>query len=152
MSQYENKPSPLVLYSGLAGLILFTIGILVYFFYVASITIYFLVTLPNHISFDKGAFYLLGAGVGLSALIFAGIYESCLGKVLSKKTSSRITKVALAGLLVMFSLPHVMHYLADRLLKKQGYLICDQTSHQWLHSKTIVYVKNSNICSLPDVE
>ena len=146
MSRHEEKPSTLVLYGGLGLLILFTMGALLYFFYVAGIMVHSIVTLPDHISFDKGAFYLLGAGVGLSALIIAGIYESCLGKILSKKVSGIITKAALVGFLTMFALPHVAHYLTDRFLKKEGYQICREASRQWLHSKTVVYVKNSDIC------
>ncbi len=146
MPRHVDSQNTLVLYGGLTILSLVSVVALLYFAYVSAVTIQDMATLPAVISFDKGAFYLLGAGAGLSALIVAGIYESCLGRQLSKRTASIITKVALGGFIVMLALPHVTDYLVSGFLSNQGYVVCHDASRQWLHSTTIVYARNNRTC------
>jgi hypothetical protein len=147
MSRHEKKPSKLLLFGGLTLFGLMTIGGLGYFLFVAINMLGNLLSLPDHISFDKGAFYLPGVSIGLAALIYAGVYESCLEKTLTEKHTRQITKFAISGIIIMFLFPHLAHYLTDQFLQNKKYEICREVSRQWLHSRTIVYVRDAGVCS-----
>ena len=146
MSRHEKKPSNLVLYGGLTLLSLMAIGGLGYFLFEAINVLSKLLSLPDYISFDKGAFYLLGASIGLAVLIYAAVYESCLGKTLGDKHARQITKVAISGIIIMFALPHLVHYLTAQFLQNKEYGVCQEVSRQWLHSRIIVYAKDNDVC------
>lgn len=135
-----------MLYGGLTLFASMAIGALAYFLFAAVSLFSEFLSTPDYISFDKGAFYLLGGSVGLAALIFAGIYESCLGRSLGKKLATQITRVAIVGIIIMLALPQVVHYFADNFLHNKGYEVCHEVSRRWLHSRTIVYVRNEGLC------
>jgi len=148
MSQHEKQISKPMLYAGLGALIIMTMIGISYFTYAVFTLGKDLSNHSDNISFNKGAFYLLGASIGLASIVFAGIYESGLGHTLSKALGSTITKVALAGLIIMLVLPHVTHYFVSSAVESDGYSICDAASHQWLYSKTIVFTRNEEACRL----
>lgn len=97
--------------------------------------------------FDKGSYYALGVGVGLMAIAFAGVQETWLRKPLTKRSTSIISKLAIAGVVLTFTVPHIMHYASDRHLKNSGYSVCAEASHQWLFVRNIVYIQPSIECS-----
>ncbi len=96
---------------------------------------------------EKGSFYMLGVGVGTLALSFAGVLETWLGKTLTQKATSFISKMGITGVVLMFTLPHLIHYIADDYLESNDYSICVAASHQWLFVRDIVYVQESITCS-----
>lgn len=97
--------------------------------------------------FDKGSFYLLGVGAGMFILAFTTVQEAWFDKPLSDQQASLLTKGALLSIVLLFSLPHVIHYFADVNLKSQGYTVCEEASHQWRFVRDIVYIKDSVECS-----
>jgi len=141
-----QKPSALVLYGTLSMLIAIALTAFGFFFVRAIGLFDDLKVLPPSISFDKGAFYLFGVGLVLSVLTFAGIYESVMRKTLAPKLSGQFTKLVIGGVVVTLLLPHLVHYGVQSFLTSRGYEVCGGASHQWLHSRTIVYVRNQDVC------
>ncbi|WP_020159900.1 hypothetical protein [Methylobacter marinus] len=99
------------------------------------------------IVFDKGVFYLLGAGVTLGALTLGGLYQGILRLPLTKKVTKILTNVLIGGVVVMFVLPHIVHYPVESYLEGRGYNICEQASYRWFTYRKIVYVSNSEACA-----
>jgi len=95
---------------------------------------------------DKGAFYMLGAGVTMLVLSFVMVREILLGKILTDKAASLLSKIGIAGVVIMFSLPHVIHYVSSSYLESNGYTVCEEASHQWLFNKKTVYIQESVEC------
>ena len=99
------------------------------------------------IVFDKGSFYMLGVGIGMLILAIVTVQEGWLGRVLSKKQSTYLTRLAVISLAVLFVVPHFVHYLTDSYLSIRGYSVCEEASHQWLFVRDIVYVQESMECN-----
>lgn len=140
------NPSKPMLYTGLVFLIGLAVVVLSYFMQSVIELIQALVSLPEVVSFDKGAFYMSGVFLGLVVLIFAAIYESVLRKELTEKIASICTKTGIAALVIIFILPMVVHSGVENHLLQKNYSICSEASHQWLHSRTIVYVSSRDKC------
>ena len=102
--------------------------------------------------FDKGSLYMLGAGIGLSALTFAILYEGILRRNLTKRVTKIITKSALAGIILMFLLPQLLHYLTNTYLTEKRYIVCVEASYQWLFYKKIVYTDIQSTCEALNVK
>ncbi|MFL0796328.1 MAG: hypothetical protein K6L73_02415 [Cellvibrionaceae bacterium] len=96
--------------------------------------------------FDKGSFYMLGVGVGMLILAIVTVQEGWLGKPLSKRQLAFLTKSAFVGIALIFTVPHLTHYSANKYFLEQGYKVCDDASHQWLFVRDIVYIKRSIEC------
>lgn len=92
----------------------------------------------------KGAFYGLG---GIGALATAW----CSAVLVFRKEVPELQLVWLGRLLIasvilMFTLPHAVHYPAAAYLESRGYKECEPQSQQWLHDRTIVYTQTSAQC------
>ena len=124
----------------------FTVFVLIYFILSITDLLQILSSLPEVVSFDKGAFYLPGVFLGMSVLIFAIVYEAVLRKEATKKYASICTKIIIAALLIIFALPMIAHSGVENHLLQKKYSICSEASHQWLHSRTIVYVSSRDKC------
>lgn len=97
--------------------------------------------------FDKGSFYMLGVGIGLLILSVVTVQEGWLGKPLSKRQSVHLTKAAFIAIALIFTVPHIVHYSANKYLLGKGYMVCDEAAHQWLFVRDIVYIQPSVKCS-----
>lgn len=96
---------------------------------------------------DKGSYYMLGVGIGMLDLSFVVIWEQWLAKPLTKTVTKIFSRLAVASVVLLFALPHAIHYLADVNLKSKGYLVCEEASHQWLFVRNIVYIQQPMECS-----
>ena len=103
--------------------------------------------LTEIVVFDKGSFYMLGVGGGLAVLSFVTIQEGWLNRPLSKSQSKLLTKLAILSIVLVFMLPHIVHYVANNYLQNQGYSVCEKASHRWLFVRDIVYIQDSVTCS-----
>lgn len=147
MIEQSQKPSWMLLYGVLTFLILLAAGLL-YVFITSSIKLYSGISLlTSSITFDKGAFYLPGCEIGFGVLLFVIIYEIALGKELTKKIARSCTQIGIIALIAVFSLPPIAQYMVEKIMHKHNYELCEPASHQWLFSKTIVYVNNSAVCN-----
>ena len=99
------------------------------------------------IIFDKGSYYMLGVGVGLLSLGYMIVSEFWFGRPLTSRQSSFFSGLAISGIVLVFVVPHMAHYVADKYLKKNGYSVCEEASHQWLFIRDIVYIAGSVECS-----
>jgi hypothetical protein len=144
-----KKPGWVARIFGTLFLVSFAIGAFVFFFY--ELFSFFGSLSADLVVIMKGPFYMLGGGIALSVLVCAGIYESWLGKRLTKKQRSVIEKLIVGGLVLMFTLPHVIHYAMDSVLEGRGYSFCGAASSQGLRNANIVYIRQPLECT-KDVE
>ncbi len=98
------------------------------------------------LKFDKGAFYMLGVGLGLAILSFVLVYEFWHGNSLTKKLTKTCTWLALFSVLLLLFFPQAMHFWTDNYLEEKGFFICEQASSQWLFVTEIVYVSGEHDC------
>lgn len=98
------------------------------------------------IIFDQGAFYLLGATIGLLALIWIMIYQGILMRELTEKVTSWFSRIAVAGILTAFILPIVSHVVVEKIVLDKGYKICTAESSTWFYLSEIVYLKTGSAC------
>ncbi|MBU3068583.1 hypothetical protein KOI40_02065 [Aestuariicella sp. G3-2] len=62
------------------------------------------------IEFDKGAVTMLEIGLGLLLLTVGGMIQGLFGKDLTPKYESLFTKGIVVSILLVFLLPHAVHY------------------------------------------
>jgi hypothetical protein len=96
--------------------------------------------------FDQGAFYLLGATIGLLALIWIMIYQGILMKELTEKLTSWFSRIAVSGMLTVFILPVVSHIVIEKIVLDKGYEICTAETSTWFYLSEIVYLKTGSAC------
>lgn len=142
----REKPSMVMRWSAPALFIAMTAGALFWFLLASIDVVGQVLAKPESLSFDKGAFYLLGVGVALAVLSFVLVHEFWFGKTLSGWLSRTLTNIAVAAVIAMVALPHATHYAVDSYLADRGYTICEGASRQWLHSRTIVFVETGAVC------
>lgn len=94
------------------------------------------------ITFEKGAFYLFGVGGGLLTIVFNIVYSGILKKELPDFLHVLLTRLLIGSVVLTFALPQIVHITIEPYLEDQGYQICREKSHRWLHVVTIVYTKN----------
>ncbi len=96
--------------------------------------------------FDKGSYYMLGVGIGLLSLGLVAAIEFWGGKPITSKQNFIFSRLAISGVILLFVVPHVAHFAADKYLKRHGYSVCEEASHQWLFVRDIVYIADSIEC------
>ena len=97
--------------------------------------------------FDKGSYYMLGVGVGLLSLGFVTAIEFWGGKPITSKQNTIFSRLAISGVILLFVVPHLVHFAADKYLNKHGYTVCEEASHRWLFVRDIVYIAETIECS-----
>ena len=132
----------------IVGALLFIVGSCVALFWFGYRVIILLsVAQSEVIVFEKGSFYMLGVGVGMSVLAFTAVQEGWVGKVLSKKQAVILTRIAIVSIALIFIAPNLFHYIADTYFLNEGYSVCEEASSQWLFVRDIVYIQESIECS-----
>jgi len=94
--------------------------------------------------FDKGSYYLFGAGLACLALAigptFAYIFKNMSVKI--AKIYAKVFAVTLIGSIVLvFLLPQAADNYVDGLLTQKGYRVCESKTRQWLFDKKVFYTK-----------
>lgn len=132
----------------LIGIVFFILATFCFawFIYSAVGLIIALNTLPSVIEYYKSTMYLLGVSIGLF-FMFAGIVlQGLLEKDLSKKTESLLARGMIAGVVIMFVLPQIVHYTVNKMIPMDRYIVCEEMSHQWMMHKYVVYTDNQATC------
>jgi hypothetical protein len=141
----EEKPGWAMRIFGPLFLIVLSICGFVAFFY--GLSSFFGSLSADLVVIMKGSFYMIGCGVGLSGVTFGCIKGGWLGKRVTEKQTSIIIKLLVGGLFLAFTLPHIIHYAMASVLEGRGYSVCDAASHQWLHNRKIVYIRQPLECT-----
>jgi len=118
----QSSPTALVKYGGFFLFILLTGACFVWFSLSAYDIVDSISSKAHTVYFDKGSLYMFGAGIGLASLTFAIFYEGILRRKLTNKITKGITRSALAGISLMFILPHALHSLASTYLEEERYV------------------------------
>ncbi len=101
---------------------------------------------PDSISFEKSAYYFLGIGISLAIFSYILVSYFWFKVEICERTTKKLFRIIIGGLILGFILPHIVHFSIDRYLQSQGYEKCEAASYRWLHSVTLVYTKNQVIC------
>jgi len=142
----DNNPNAVLRYSTMA--IFLMLGLLAFWAFASNAVEIFLQTksLSASISFNRGSLRLLGVSIVLLALTTYMALEIFGGKPPTDKTSTLVSRSAIGGLILLFLLPHLVHYPLENFLFKHGYKICELKSHRWLAYQKIVYVSRAEEC------
>jgi len=140
----REKPSWAIRIFGPMLIIFISFGAMTVFFY--RVFLLFHGISSEIVIIEKGSFYLFGVGAGALPLALVCVQEFWIGKLLSRKQARILTRMAIGGVIIMFTLPHLMHFSLDYFLKKEGYSVCKEASHQWLHVRNIVYTQDPAEC------
>ena len=144
MSDQRERPSFFARTFGPPICLILAVGALSWFVY--ALTVLFRDIQAEIVLIDKGSYYMLGVGISKSALAFIVVYEFWFGKALPDKLRGLCGRWAIAGLVVLFVFPHVMHFGADYYLKGRGYSVCDRASSQRMRFVRIVYAESTSVC------
>ena len=93
------------------------------------------------IVFDKGVFYLFGAGLALLALLPDGISNVLFRKRIGGRIKKWVMRSAAAGIVLIIVVPHLVHWSLSRSIVDRHYSECEAESSQWLFVRTIVYAQ-----------
>lgn len=98
------------------------------------------------IAFDKGAVYMLGIGLGLLLLTAGGVVQGLLGKSLPSKYESLLGKGFVISILLLFLLPHAVHYGVSQYTQKQHYTLCNEATYRWFLYSKFYFTNNASGC------
>jgi hypothetical protein len=148
MKDSEENPPMLPL---LVGCLLFSLMFLWSFWWFAlnfSQLIEQFTSNASLIEFNKGAFYGLGAGIGLAVATYGMVHQNILKFSLDSRFFTKtIPAVMVSGVFISFLLPPIAHYSLEYILENRGYMICDLDSHQWRMYRTFYYVSDVDTCT-----
>ena len=142
--EITDPPKPSVWFT-LGFIIAFSVMGFAALYYAVIVSIQMLTDIINQgawITFEKGAFYLFGVGGGLLIIVFNIVYSGIFKKELSDFIHVLLTRLLIGFVVLTFALPQIVHFSVANYLEDEGYLICREKSHRWLHVVTIVYTKN----------
>jgi len=112
-----------------------------------------MVAFENHesvIILEKGRYYLLGVGLGLSCGVFGAFYEKVMNINPSQKIINIVGVFLFSSFVLMLVMPQVIGYFAESRLEERGYRYCSELSRAWLINKDIAYVKDESLCVVGD--
>ena len=128
------------------GFFVLALSALMWFVYSAAGLVSALYNKSPVIEFDRGSMHLLGVGLALFFMFLGIVFEGLLEKKLSQRTESLLVKGMIAGVVIMFVLPYLVHYAVNKTIPKDQYIVCQSMSHQWMAHKVIVYTDNQITC------
>lgn len=105
-----------------------------------------LINMRNIITFDKGAMYVLGAGVGALSLAVAVVYTAIYQRKVSFSIEKVLIKIALIAMVVMFVLPQIAHLSVNRIIDDNSYQECEPLSYRWMLYKKYVFTQDEETC------
>ena len=121
-------------------------GALAWFFIsAAGLISQFLIENPV-VGFDKGSMYMLGGGLGLLLFAIGGMMQGVFGLELTPKKTTFFSRGLLVSIVLMFTFPHMTHYVVDIYAYKKHYSVCDDaTRRRRLYSK-FYYTESKAAC------
>lgn len=143
----EQNTSILVRFLSVAFFLVLALAALAWFIVSVSELVSDLLFGRSVVSFDKGAIYMLGAG--LAGLLFAigGVMQGLLRKNLTPKIEVLFTKALMFSLILMFGFPHVAHYVVASYTQQKNYRLCSDATYQWLLYSKLYYTSSSEACN-----
>lgn len=99
------------------------------------------------ISFNKGAMYMLGAGVGALCLSIGVVYHSLYSRKVPENLEKILIKGAIIGIIIMFVFPHAVHFSVSGIVETRKYVRCKEAEYRWLLYKKYVYTETQGACA-----
>ncbi|NOQ78393.1 MAG: hypothetical protein GQ546_03225 [Gammaproteobacteria bacterium] len=124
---------------------LISIGALIAFGYYALDVVLGLIYREDIIEFNKGAMYMLGAGLSAGLLTFFMVHE-LKGREVSKSYNKKATRLAMIFIGFIFLFPQLVDYVISYKVRDIDYIFCENRSYQWLHAQNKVFGINDEAC------
>ena len=99
------------------------------------------------ITFDKGAMYMLGVGLGLLLLTITGFIQGVLKKKLSHRAEILFKRGIIVSVMLMLVTPQLAHYLVANSAQQRHYDICKAASYRWFLYSKFYYTQNEMTCN-----
>jgi len=131
----------------LLAFFLMTLGSLIYFGFEAVNMLNQLTSRPPSITFERGAYYLLGIGIASGALLFIILLEVWTKVPPSAKATKIFTITAISSIALSLVLPIIAGTIIESYLLDNEYTICDVPSSAWPIYKDVIYTDNPETCS-----
>lgn len=144
--QTEQQSSPMARFLSVGFFLVLTIASLAWFFVSTTSLISQIRLNAPIIGFDKGSVYMLGIGLGLLLLSVGGIMQGILGKALTPANESLFKKGIVISILLMFLLPHAVHYGVSQYTQKQHYTLCNEATYRWFLYSKFYFTNNASGC------
>lgn len=98
------------------------------------------------ISFEKGAMYMLGAGIGVVCLLVMSTPRVFFDRTLPEPVERWVVRSLLLGFVIMLALPHLVHFGLWTTLNSRNYVICEDLGSRWLMHVKLVYTSTPERC------
>ncbi len=142
-----QNTSVLVQYIGIFLIVAITLGAPVWFVLTLIDMVKEILIVSPTVIFERGAYYSLGAGIGMGAIAAAMLLEAWTKKPLSTKATKIFTRTAIGGVALMFLLPVIAENVTENYLSEKGYGYCDVPSSSWAIYKDVNYTLDAETCS-----
>ncbi|UZJ44077.1 hypothetical protein OOT55_15660 [Marinimicrobium sp. C6131] len=83
-------------------------------------------------SFDKGAMYMLGVGIGLLTLSLGGLVQGVLDRPQTARSEKRFKQVMLGSFLALIIVPQLAHLVVFEWSESRFYKVCEKSTYRWL--------------------
>lgn len=129
-----------IIFSGLS------LGSMIFFLGGASTLINDLLGAAPVITFDTSVYRFLGVAIGTGGLAGAAVIVWAYQEKPPKAANKWIGRCLIAGLLLMFLLPHIIHFPLERYLFYNGYKICEPKSYATRSYRSVAYAHSVPAC------
>lgn len=129
-----------IIFSGLS------LGSMIFFLGGAGTLINDLLGAAPIITFDTSVYRFLGVAIGTAGLAGAAVIVWAYQEKPPKAANKWIGRCLIAGLLLMFLLPHITHFPLERYLFNNGYKICEPRSYATRSYRSIAYANSVPAC------
>ena len=68
-------------------------------------------------------------------------------KSISAEYNQKATRIVIGLLILMFVLPHLVHYGVDYYAKLKSYYLCEDASYQWFYDRELVFTTSPEVCA-----
>ena len=143
--QDDNKKSPGLQILIVVFFLLLSSGLLAVFVYYSFLLFSAILSGSDIIAFNKGAVYMLGAGLISALLTYFLIYE-IIKKNISDSFNKKSKYIGLAFIGSVFLVPQLAEYGVNKYTESIGYMYCPEQSYRWLHAQNLVFTSNREIC------
>lgn len=98
------------------------------------------------ITFDTSVYRFLGIAIGTGGLAGSAVIVWIYHESPPKAATKWIGRCLIGGLVLMFLLPHVIHFPLEKYLFNHGYKICEPKSYATRAYRSVAYVNSVPAC------
>lgn len=98
------------------------------------------------ITFDTSVYRFSGVAIGTAGMAGSMVVVAIYQKNPPKAASIWVGRCLMAGVMLMFLLPHIIHFPLERYLFNSGYKICEPKSYATRSYRSVAYANSVPAC------